>query len=56
MKKREEDNLRKEKDEYIPCCVFPSKEVEKRAFEVVRKLYEKEKEGSVIISILQGKW
>ena len=49
------DNLCEEKDKYIPCFVFPSKEVEKRAFEVVRKLYEKEKEGSVIISILQGK-
>lgn len=45
MKKREEDNLRKGKDEYILCSVFPSKEVEERAFEVVRKLYEKEKEG-----------
>ena len=50
------DNLCEEKDKYIPCFVFPSKEVEERAFEVVRKLYEKEKEGSVIISILQGKW
>ncbi len=39
------DNLCEEKDKYIPCFVFPSKEVEERAFEVVRKLYEKEKEG-----------